>query len=487
MTDANRLRLTTVREVTFGTTPASPKMRTARITGESLQYAPQFVSSSEIRNDRMASDPIKTNETNQGAINFELSYPVQEGALADFFRSALFNAWSNTPTFDNDGTADSVITDAGTVGSTFAVVSGGTTVKAGHLVRATGFANAANNLIFRVQSSTGTTIGSTGLSLSAETAPAATARLKVIGFQGVSGDITATSTGLASTSLDFTTLGLSVGQWINIGGTASVDRFATAANNDFARITAIAADALTLDNRPVGWTTDAGTGKAIKVWFGDKIINGVTQTSMTIERGFMGQTTPTYIVQRGMMVSQMALNFADQAVINGSFNFMGLSGAQSTTSLSDTPVAETSNAIMSSNVNVGRIAESGTAVLSPNFIRSATISINNNLRQNTAVGIVGAADIGVGECSVTGTLETYFGSNSLYAKLLAGTIGSINLRASKNNQALVFQLPRVTFTEGSPSASAKNTDVTLPLGFMASKDPTMACHIQIDRFEYMES
>lgn len=486
MTDSNRLRLATVREVTFGVTPNTPRMRTARTTGESLQFTPQFVQSAEIRSDRMNSDPIKINETNQGGINYELSYPVPDSPLSDFWRSAMFSDWVNAPAFDNDGTADAVCTGVTDSSDTFAVVSGGAAVKAGHLVRMTGFSNAANNGIFKVASSTGTTIVLGTTSLTDEAAPPAAARIKVVGFQGASGDVTAIANGLGSTALDFTTLGLAVGQWVKIGGTATGDKFATAACNDWARITAISATALTLDNLPAGWATDSGTGKTIKVWFGDYIRNGVTQTSLTIERGFMGQAVPTYIQQTGMVVGQATLNYTTEAIVNGSFNFMGLTGAQSTTSLDASPDAETTNAIMAANVNVGRIAESGSAVLSPNYVRSATISLNNNLRQITAVGYVGAVDIGEGESAASGTLETYFGSNALLAKLLAGTVGSINLRAAKNNQAIVVTVPRATFTDGSPSAGSKNTDVMLPLAFMASKDSTTGCQLQMDRVEYYE-
>jgi hypothetical protein len=122
--------------------------------------------------------------------------------------------------------------------------------------------------------------------------------------QGASGDITATSTGLGSTALDFTTLGLVPGMWLKVGGTAAGDKFANiAANNDWVRISGtITATAIPLDNRPSGWAVDNGSGKTIKVWFGDYINNGTTQTSLTVERGFLDQTTPTYIVNTGMVV-----------------------------------------------------------------------------------------------------------------------------------------------------------------------------------------
>ncbi|GAB5506683.1 MAG: hypothetical protein Rhirs2KO_18460 [Rhizobiaceae bacterium] len=487
MTDSNRLRLTTVRETTFGTTPGTPRMRTARLTGESIAYEPQFVQSEEIRADRMNSDPIKVNEINQGAINFELSYPVDNSPLSDFIRSLFFNTWVSTPTFDNDGTADSVIEDAGTTADTYQVASGGAAVVAGHLVRATGFTNAANNQIFRAASSTGTTIVGSSLSLTAETAPPGTAKLKVVGFEGASGDITAGASGLGSTSLDFTTLGLAVGQWIKIGGSDTGEQFATSANNGWARISGTpTATALPLDNLPSGWSTDSGSSKTIRVWFGDQIKNGTTQTSLTIERGFMGQTTPTYLIQRGMVAGEGEINFTTEEVITGSVTFQGLTGEQTTTSLDASPDAATTNAIMSANVNVGRIAESGAALASPNYVRSAQIRVNNNLRTITAVGSVGAVDIGEGEARVEGTLETYFGSNALLAKLLAATVGSINLRAQKDSQAIILAVPRATFTSGSPSAGGKNQDVQLPLGFMASKDADTSAHVIMDRLEYYE-
>src|SRR6185295_9915476 len=95
--------------------------------------------------------------------------------------------------------------------------------------KAEGFTNAANNQLFRVASSSATTIVGTALSLTAETAPPGTAKLKVVGFQGAAADLVATSTGLTSTLLNFTTLGLSVGRWIKIGGTATADKFVPAA------------------------------------------------------------------------------------------------------------------------------------------------------------------------------------------------------------------------------------------------------------------
>lgn len=484
MTETNRVQFSWVRESTFGTTPTTPRMRLARFSGEGLKFTPKFIKPTEIRSDRMNVDPVKVNEDNQGPVNGEFSYPEADSPLSDWIRSLLWSDWVNTPTFDNDGTADSVITDAGTTTDTYVVASGGASVKAGHLVRATGFTNSANNQVFKAASSTATTIVGSSLSLTAETAPPAAAKLKVVGFQGASGDITATSTGLASTLLDFTTLGLAVGMWLKPDSTTSAMGFATAALNVPMRISAIAAHAITLDNRPSGWTTDSGTSKTIKVYFGDYIKNGVTRTSGSIERGFLGQTTPTYILQKGMVAGQGEFSAQSEQEILWNFTFMGLTGSQGTSTQDASPDAATTNSIMSANVNIGRIGEGGAVVGTVNPVKTNKISVNNNLRMITAKGTVGAVDIRAGDFDVNVEAEAYFGDNTLLAKLMAGTPTAYNEWAAMNSQMVVWDVPRVTWEDGAPSASGKNADVTTPLKGSASYESTFAAHLIINRIPF---
>jgi len=487
MTDSNRLRLTTVREVTLGVTPNTPRMRTARITGESLKYEPVFVQSAEIRSDRMNADPIKINENNNGGINAEFSYPVPDSPLSDFLRSLMFSDWVNTPTRFNDGTADSVITGVAATGGVITVTTG-TAFVAGHLILNSGFTNSGNNGLFKITTGSATVPAVGNSLLTDEAAPPAAAKVKVVGFQGASGDLTALADGIGSTALDLTTLGLVPGQWVKVGGTGAGFRFATEACNGWARVSgAITATKIPLDNLPTGWTTDSGTGKTLRVFFGDQIKNGVTRTSLTIERGFLAQAVPTYIAQAGMVVGQADINITTEQLITSNFTFQGLSGSQGTTSLDAAPDAATTNPIMSANVNVGRIAEAGAAVVAPNFIRSLQMQINNNLRLITAVGSIGGVDIGVGEIAINLTIETYFGSNTLLAKLLAGTVSNLNARASKNSQAFIWGLPRVTFTGGAPSAGAKNQDVMLSMTGMVSIDDTTNAVLIMDRVEYFEA
>ena len=489
MSSSNRTQVLTVRESTLGTTPGTPRMRTLRLTGESLSYQPIYVDSDEIRADRMMGDPILAMTESQGGINFEVSYPDDNSPLSDLYRSAFYNTWVNTPQRDNDGTADSVITGIATAGEVATVVTASDAFVASQLVKFSGFTVAGNNGVFKCTTGSATVPAFVGSGITDEAAPPAAAKMKVVGFIGAAGDITAAAGGLASTLLDFTTLGLAVGQWIKIGGTAAGDKFANiAVDNGWARITAIAANALTLDNKPTGWDADNGATKTIKVWFGDQIKNGTTQTSLSIEKGFLDQTTPTYIINTGMVVDTMSHNMASRAKIGGSVAFKGMGGSAGTTALDASPDAVTTGLVMAANANVGRLGIDGTALISPNWGKSIEFTINNNNRVLDSIDSQSPVGVNMGECLVTGKFETYFGSLGELTKLYNNTATAINARVTKNSQALIFQIPRAQYRGGgNPAASGKNVDVMVTMDFQASEDTTTSAHVLLDRVPYFEA
>lgn len=489
MTESNRVRMTWVDEVTPGTTPNNPRMRAVRYTGETLAYKPNFTNSEEIRDDRMNADPIKVGESNSGPVNTEFSFPVDGTPHSSWLASLFANAWANTPVRDNDGTADSIITQV-TASTGVVAVATGAAFAVGHLVRTSGFGTAGNNGLFKITTGSATVPAVGAGLLTDEAAPPAAARMKVVGFQGASGDLVAAADGITSTTLDFTTLGLVVGQWIKVGGTGAAFRFATEGCNNWARIIAIAANKLTLDNLPGSWATDAGTGKTLRMFFGDQLKNGVAKKFGTVERGFMGQSVPTYVVQKGMLVNQGEITLDTGAQIKATYTFMGLTGSTSTTSLDALPDAATTNQVMSAAVNVGRISQGGAVVAGPNFVKNLSVSINNNARVVEAIrsdGLVGPVDINLGENSTEVTLNTYFGSNSYYSDFLNGVLTNVASIVVKNSQAVVMAAPRITRTDGSPNFGGKNQDVMVQFKATASMDPLTNAHVIMDRLEYFEN
>jgi hypothetical protein len=481
---ANRTQLALVREVTAGTTPNTPRMRAMRITKEALTFTPNYVDPDELRADRMLGDPIKVMQASVGSVDFELAYPTDNSPESEMLRSAMYNPWVNSVQRDNDGTADSVITDVATTNTVLTVTTGAAFV-ANHLCRFTGFGVSGNNGNFKCTTGSATVPRFVGSGITNETAPPAAARVKVIGIEGDSGDITATSTGFGSSTLDFTTIPeLVAGLWLKVDSTTSGNKFATAACNDWVRVTAVAAHAITCDNLPSGWTTDAGTSKSIRIYFGDLIKNGTTQTTLSIEKGFLDQSVPSYIINTGMSVDQYSLSISSRQKITGSVSFTGMGGSESTTALDASVDAVTTGLVMAANANVGRIAENGSTLGSPNWAKELSFQIANNQRTIESADQTAPVGVNSGDCTVTGKINTYFGSDSLLAKLYAGTATSINSRVTKTSQALIYSFPRVTYRGGAPQAQGKNTDVMLPLDWQASYDSTTGAQIVINRLEY---
>ncbi len=126
-----------------------------------------------------------------------------------------------------------------------------------------GFGLAANNGLFVLAgtvATSATSITVTGGAVAETPASTRDVELAIAGIRGYTGDLEIDSDGnLTSTALDFTTLGLYVGQWIHIGGVDVANRFFQTENYGFARISVIAANKITLECREQAFTTHDGT------------------------------------------------------------------------------------------------------------------------------------------------------------------------------------------------------------------------------------
>lgn len=493
MTSSNRVRLTGVAESTYGVTPTSPRMQKQRVTSIGLTNKADYIDSDDIRDDRMSSDPIMVGQSNGGQIGIEWHYPADNCLLSREMESAFGNVWINTPSRDNDGAAGSVIQSV-TASTQVVAVATGAAFVAGHLVCFSGFATANKGKLAKVTAGSATAPAFVGGGLVDEASPPATARMKVVGCEGAAGDIQAVADGLTTQAggLDFSTLGLMVGQWAKVGDTGAAYRFATEGVNGWGRIVAISARKLTLDNLPSGWSADTGTGKTIRIFFGDVLKNGVQKLGLSLERGFMGQATPTYIAQTGMRVNTLEFGGQAKQKATGSIAFMGLKGTTALVSLDDTPDPAPDGAlfpVMAFSVNCGRIGEGGSALKKPNWSKSVKFTINNNLRAIDAAAdgddaAPAAVDVADGSFDVSVELDTYFGNADLLAKVMAGTPTSLNTRLQKGVQAMVWEAPRLTPKEGDPNVSGKNQDVMLPVKLTASADSLTNAQLIVNRLEF---
>jgi hypothetical protein len=146
-----------------------------------------------------------------------------------------------------------------------------------------------------------------GRDLVAEAAPIPVgATVRASALQGVAGDLVAghrRRQRLTSTALDFTTLGLAA-MWASGCGP---DGFATVANNDFCRISAVAAQRLSFDRVPVRLGGRHRRRRRDLRFTGDFLVNGSTKRSNTIERQYLDHSPVTYEYLRGQTLDKFSV------------------------------------------------------------------------------------------------------------------------------------------------------------------------------------
>lgn len=487
MSDAVRTQIGIVEEVVAGTTPATPAFETLRVTVPTLASAKQSKVSAELRSDRRIIDRITVGFQAGGDIEQEVSY----GAIDTQIRGGMCSEWNYMPIRYNNGTADSIITDASATDITV-LASAGTAVNSGtfapgHLIRTSGFTNALNNALRRAGA--GTTATDLKLAGGAvEAAPPAAARCKAIGFEGAAGDLTATATGLGSTALDFTSLSMAAGQWVWVGGPIVGQQFATAADLGWARIAVggITATALNFDILPAGWGVDAGAAKTIRVYFGDYIREGTTKRAYTIEQQFQDLVTPTYEYYKGMTPTLLEFDVKSQDILKGKTTFMGLSitDPSAVRFTGATDVAAPTNDVMNASDNVGSVLVNGVTVGS-NYVTSLVLTVDNNGRRVNAIGSKFSAAIRLGRANITGKIEMYYDDPTILVMIRNSTATSFYFPISDpgGTKAYLFDNPRIKFGDGSPTVPGVDTDRMLSTDYQALRHLTLGYELHIQRLE----
>lgn len=144
---ANRTTLYRVKEVTWGTTPATPALIQSRYTGESLDDVIKTLISKEIRSDRAVSDLTVVDDSPGGDFNFELSATSFNDLLGSMLLST-FSADLGIVGIAGDISTTIAASPAANLTSTLAGKFTGIVV--GQWLRLKGFTNPGNNGYFQV-------------------------------------------------------------------------------------------------------------------------------------------------------------------------------------------------------------------------------------------------------------------------------------------------------------------------------------------------
>jgi len=107
---SNQVSIKYVEEVTLGTTPGTPTLQEVRFTEEDMNFNVDFITSDEIRADRMVPDTVQVAASADGSISGELSYASYD----DWLEGALFSDWVTTATAEGAQTDISITKTGGT-------------------------------------------------------------------------------------------------------------------------------------------------------------------------------------------------------------------------------------------------------------------------------------------------------------------------------------------------------------------------------------
>lgn len=369
--------------------------------------------------------------------------------------------------------------------TTDVTVPSGGALQSGTLVAMRGWVNAANNGLFAVGSSS----TSTAIKISggvAETVSGYVVTAEVAGFRGASGDIGLDSSGnLTSTVADFTTMGLTVGQVIWVGGTiGSGNDFATAAYRGFAKITAIAAHLLTLSRR--AWTVstaDTGTGKQIDLYWGRWLRNvafGSTdykETSYQMELTYVGLsagTTDEYVYAAGNLVDQWTVTLPQAGIVTSELQFLGTTIGDPTTSRATgastaaAPLAHEGFTTVTKLLYERFMVQATEAVVSDD-IDTTKLTLMNHVTPQKQHGTLGTKRDVVGKVEVSLDANVFLTQDDALKACRANTTLMYGCGLRNGDGGIFFDVPSLKCTDSPPSLPA-NGPVTLALKLAAFRD-----------------
>lgn len=284
------------------------------------------------------------------------------------------------------------------------------------LVYARGFNTVANNGLKLLTAKPATAAVLIPVAGAAVEAPAANDMVEVAiaGVRAAAGDLVVDAQGnITSTALNFTQLGLTVGQQIHVGGIDITKRFANAANTGFARLIAITANKLTLAKRDQAFVADTGVGVTVDLLFGQFIRNVSVDHVDFKEHSFQMELASPNLMTGGATGYEYAVGFYADALSIA----LPLTGKATVTAGfvgQNTTDPTTVRALAAANAKIGgataafstandiarlRLAKIDEIGLSTDF-KSATLTITNNVSAEKVLGRLGAKYLNAGNFEV---------------------------------------------------------------------------------------
>lgn len=259
-------------------------------------------------------------------------------------------------------------------------------------------------------------------------------------------------------------LGIIPGEWIFIGGDDAATQF-TGTTNDpgYARAHTVTDSVLTFNDPTWTAAADTGTGKTLRVFFGTVLRNEDTRALITkryvqFERT-LGEdaagTQSEYLI--GGVGNELTLNIPQEDKLNIDLSFIftdftqrsGLEGVKA-----GERVAAPGEAAYNTSSDVYRLRMNvvDPDTLAPSalfgYLDSGTLTIQNGVTPDKAVGVLGAFDVSTGNFEVGGEATAYFTDVAACQAIRANADVALSNILAARNAGLVFDIPLLTLGGG---------------------------------------
>lgn len=370
------------------------------------------------------------------------------------------------------------------------VVADETLYFANQLILASGFSNSANNGLKLVTSVDSGSSEVRAAGLAVEGSPPATAKITVVGYQAAAGTLDVVVSGnfatITSTAgVDFTDLGLIPGEFIYVGGDSAATGFATAANNGIKRIYSVAAGALVLDKSVLAMQAESSTTETVRLFFGSVLKNelgdDIVRRTYNLERKLgapdtaqPSQVQSEYLV--GAYGNELTMNIETADKITMDFSFVAMDNQQRTGvtgvksgnrhSIDEADAYNTSSDFKRLKMALfDGASEAPTPLFA--FLTEMTISINNNVSLNKAVGVLGGFDATLGIFEVSAEATAYFSTVDAVQAVRNNSDVTLDAFVYKENAGFVVDLPLIALGDARLEVEI-DEPITLPLSMDAA-------------------
>lgn len=262
-----------------------------------------------------------------------------------------------------------------------------------------------------------------------------------------------------STISGFTTVNILAGHWIKVAG------FTNAGNNGIHKVSSVATTSVVVSSSYSTLVTE--TAGATVTVSGRSVRNGTTKKTFSIEEEYSDLAT-TFAVYKGQQVNTMALNAASGSIVNGSFGFMGMTGAYgAATAGTGAEVAASTNPLLSAQANVGTIYVDAVAQTGVYF-KNINLTTTNQARSLDAINNLYPVSINLGTIEVKFAVTAYFEGTTLLTKFVNGTAFSLVYSfLDSNGKYVVIDAPNCKFDSGTLDGKSINSEVMQNLSITA--------------------